>query len=109
MADIADLFTEPTAQERTAQILRDSLEGGRNVIRASLENVERMIWANPFGLSPQEVFDILGTRAGPLLALKATLLPILVASFPGQAIGRLKPDNVTLVVGEDGTVTIMGA
>ena len=108
MEGLADLFTEPTAAEQTGRIIADSLAGARGVLRASLENVERMIWQNPYGLTPQQTFDVLGTKAVALLQLKAAMLPMLDAAFPGEKIDRLKPENLTIRMNEDGTVTIVG-
>jgi len=103
---IADLFRPPTAAEQTARIIADTLEGAKHVNRSALENVERLIWQNPYGLTPQQTFDILGTRAAGLLTLKDSILPMLDAAFPGETVDRLKPDGVTLAVNEDGTVTV---
>jgi hypothetical protein len=84
----------------------DTLEGAKNVNRAALENVERMIWQNPYGMTPQQVFDLLGTRAAGLLSLKDAILPMLDLAFPNEVVDRLKPQSVMLTVNADGTVTV---
>ena len=112
MADqiaIGSLFTPPTPQQCTERTLADALVGAASVNLSTLENLERIIWANPWGLSAQEVFDLLGQRAGQLLALKAALLPRLAAAASAAKSRppiELKPEGVTLTVSDDGTVRV---
>ena len=106
MAGLSDLFAPPTPEQQTARILADTLDGAKNVNRSALDNALLMIWSNPYGLTPQQVFNILGTRAAALLQLKALIVPLLEAAFPGEPISDPKPANVNLVTNEDGTVTV---
>ena len=112
MADqitIGSLFTPPTPQQCTERTLADALVGAASVNLSTLENLERIIWANPWGLEPQEVFDILGEKASQLLALKAALLPLLAAAASAAKSRppiELKPEGVALTINADGTVTV---
>lgn len=46
-------------QERTLSTLRSAIAGAYNIVAATVENCRMIVNANPWGLSPQAVFDLL--------------------------------------------------
>lgn len=100
-----DLFNDLTPEQKTILQIRDSAIGARNVMLAAVNNCEALIWTNPYGLTPQEVFTALGTAGKDLLAVKAAVLPIFAAAG-GEQPRQLKPEGVTLSADDDGNVTI---
>ena len=105
-ADLKDLFNEPTPAERTAQILRDECEGLKNHARASYENILRMVWCNPWGLSPQDVFDVLGKRGAALLKAREIFGAMLAEACPDNPPADLRPEKCEITVAEDGSVKV---
>lgn len=105
---LGDLFTEPTAEQWTAQILRDECEGLRNHARASYENILSVVWRNPRGLTPQQVFTVLGHRGAAMLKAKELFGAMLAEAFPANPPSDPKPKSAELTVSEDGTVTVSG-
>lgn len=98
-----------TAAERTAdQLVRAAQTTYTQLCRAQKETM-RAVWANPSGLTPQAVFDALGTSGGRLLAAHsaASDLVITLASMDGVPpdITPL-PEGVTLSVDAEGRVLV---
>lgn len=106
---ISGLFSPPTPQQCTERTLADALMGAASVNISTFGNLERIIWANPWGLTPQQVFDLLEDKGGQLLTLKSTLMPLLSAAATAagtQLPMELKPEGVVLTVAEDGSVKV---
>lgn len=61
------------------------------------------VWNNPQELTPQEVFDALGTNSGELFALSTLLVNTVNAAKPGTLVDE-HPYNYT--INPDGTVTV---
>lgn len=103
---LSDLMSEPTAAERTAALMRDEIAGLSNHIRASYENLLRTIWQNPYGLSPQDVFDVLGNRGAAFVRARGLFEQLLTEAFPANPPSDPKPKYAVLQVNEDGTVAV---
>lgn len=101
------LFDEPSAQQRTLQFLQDSLHGSLNTLRAAFDNGQMLVWENPYGLTPQEVFTALGENAGAMVAVSNATIAYINALAPEEKhIASKKPAETVLTVNEDGTVTL---
>lgn len=92
-----DLFQPLTPEQQTLLQIRDSAFGARAVMLAAVNNCEALVWKNPYGLSPQQVFDALGVAGADLVSMKAAVVPIFQASGGDQPT-QLKPECVTLRV-----------
>jgi hypothetical protein len=100
------LLNDPTIEQQTVALLKDAVVGTLNFLKNSFDNAQRLVWQNG-SLSPQEVFDALGTDAGELVALSAALAAFINSVAPeNKQVASLKPADVTLTVNEDGTVTL---
>lgn len=109
MADIID-FDTATPAEATLQTVRSDLTGWFHHSRATFENVDRFVRGNPHGLSPQEAFDALGTRAGNCVSVLVKIAQTLNQFAPPKyQVASSKPAGVTLKTNPDGTVTVNGA
>lgn len=100
-----NLFDDIDPATKTLLQLRDSAVGARQVMLAAVDNCEALIWKNPYGLKPEQVFAVLGSAGAEVLQLKAVLLPIFAASGGDQP-KQLKPEGVKLTVTEAGNVSI---
>jgi hypothetical protein len=106
VAEIIDF--EPTAEEQTLRVLRDATTGCFQQARSAFLNIDRLVWQNPWGLTPQQAFDALGTRAGSLVTYQTRLATFINQNTPGTAndVATIKPAGVTITVNGDGTVTL---
>lgn len=102
---LSDLFQEESADTKTARMILDSIVGAKNTLRSAWGNANALIWQNPYGLTPQQVFDALGTKAGLLLALSQQIVPLLEAA-DAEELPVLRPEGVVITVNQDGTVTL---
>lgn len=90
-------------QERTkVRIARKSYETYQGLI-GSYTDIREMVWNNQQGLTPQQVFDALGTDAAEMFQLSGLLV---------QTVNAVKPDTLSaaqpyeFTVNDDGTVTV---
>ena len=91
-------------QARTKdQIIRASSQTYAS-LKGSTQSLFNLVWKNQYGLTPQQVFDALGTDAASLHGLFAPVAGILNAAVPGS-INLTEPDAVT--VNPDGTCTVV--
>jgi hypothetical protein len=85
----------------------------------SLDALEQWIWKNPHGLSPEQVFELLGGDGGRTLALAEELRGLLTALLPAQTpnprtptvrgpfvSASLRPKGLRCTVGDDGIVAL---
>lgn len=101
------LLSNPTPQEQTAHALRNIVVGGLNFLRATYDNGQQMVWQNPYGLTPQEVFDCLGADSGELVRISDALGDFINTFAPeDQQVGSKKPSVVVLTINADGTVVL---
>lgn len=95
----------------TQRTLTDFLTNAINSMRAASDSAQRIVWQNPWGLTPQQVFDVLGTSAGPTTQLWYGLAQLVNGAGitengqPVQVTG-LMPAGTTLTFNVDGTVTV---
>ncbi len=93
--------------EQTLDIIRSGARGCLQQIKASVENSKSVVWQNPFGLSPQEVFDALDTQGKVLVDLLATLRTAHNSVVPAaHHIGALLPDGMTVTFNAEGKGTV---
>jgi hypothetical protein len=111
---VADPFdNDLTAEDQTKQWILDSVIGSYGTVRAAYDNLQRMFWQNPTGLSAQQVCNIYGTRAGAFVTIIQGMTTYVNAvraqlKTPGSALVSLKPSAATITVNADGSVTISG-
>jgi len=64
-------------------------------------------WNNKDGLTPQQVADKYGTRAGALFAFNTALVTFLLTQAAARSVNVIvKPPTNAFTVNQDGTVTI---
>ena len=100
MAILNDLHQKQ--RELALQIESSIRDTYKNMLNCYLTNFQR-IWANPEGLSPQEVIDGLGVYAAETFQLAELCKQTLNAAQPGT-ISAQPPNAVT--INSDGTVTV---
>lgn len=102
------IFDDPTGSQATTQWIKDSILGTWNQATSAYNNVDNLVWNNPYGLTAQQVFDGLGTNAGTLVdASNALKTCINRATWPAaKQVTSSKPANCTVTVNGNGTVTL---
>ena len=105
-----DIAPNPaTCTERT---LADTLAGCIASMRAAFDNAQRLVWQNPWGLTPQQVFDVMGATALQQVALAGGLAQLINGSgvlengTPIQVVG-LMPADKDMQFNQGGTVTVV--
>jgi len=98
--------TPPTTEQKQQQtVLRIQRQATHlfSQMGQTYEGIKQSVWGNQQGLTPQEVFDALGTNGAELFQLSALLV---------QAVNAAKPDTLDpaqpyeFTINEDGTVTV---
>ena len=108
MANLLDFDISPA--EQTLDIIRSGARGCLQQIKASVTNCGSLVWQNPFGLSPQGVFDVLDTQGEVLVNLLVTLRTAHNSTVAeAHHIGPLLPDGVTVTFDANGKGTVGGA
>lgn len=102
---------DPTPEAATLSNVLDSLLGSFYSTKAACENLQMQVWSNPRGLTPQQVFTALGTRAGAMVSVVTQTIAWLNfmrthLKTADAAIVSLKPAGVILTTNADGTVTL---
>jgi len=111
---MADQFdNELSAIDQTKQWIRDSVMGSFGTVQAAYDNLQRMFWQNPTGLTAQQVCDAYGTRAGAFVSIIQGMTTFVNAvraqlKSPGNPLVSLKPPAAVITVNADGSVTISG-
>lgn len=90
-------------QVRTAQNIKALANQGFQGLFKTAKLGLVLVWENPDGLSPQEVFDSLGTDAGAYLNVARKTIALLNEELPGT-LPEETPKPVT--INDDGTVTV---
>jgi hypothetical protein len=105
VADIVEFEVDPV--EATNRILRDNATGLFNHMRAVFLACDKHIWNNEFGLTPQQAFDAVGTRAVTLVDLLSRVAVAINATGPNATdVVSSKPAGMTITKNADGTVTL---
>lgn len=104
MADIIDF--EPDPVDSTRQALRDACTVFWSM-RSAFQNADRILWQNPWELTPQEAFNACGTKAASLVDFLTRLAVAINKTGPAATdVASSKPEAVTLTKNVDGTVTL---
>jgi hypothetical protein len=105
MADIIDFESDPVAD--TQQTLRSAANGCFNVMRSGYVNADTVVWNNPYGLTPAEVFAAMGTKGGSLVSFLTQVKNTVNAVAPASHdVESSKPAEVNVTINGDGTVTL---
>lgn len=99
------IATEQTPEVRTQRLIEDAATGCFQVMLTTWRNLYELVWANPLGLAPQEVIDLVGTDALKLFSLSAQIGEMLNQIQPGCVVNAV-PEGWTYTVNGDGTVTV---
>jgi hypothetical protein len=105
-----DLAVSPTVS--TERTLADILAGTINHMKAQFNNGQQIVWANPWLLTPQQVFDIMGTNATQQVMMSGGLMQLINGSgvlengVPIQVVGMMPADK-DMQFNADGTVTVV--
>jgi len=106
---IVDIFDDDDVRQKALKrVQRD-----QDVIAALFKNVvdtfRRMadfVWRNPYGLTPQEIFDLYGDKAVDLCRLSSAA-QAMVETYTGTR-PAVVPEGYDLQYNADGTVTVLG-
>jgi hypothetical protein len=90
-------------QKKVAVLLKKYANNMIKMIVRQHAKVLKNVWENPDGLTPQQVFDSLGTDAEEALTLSRDLVDFINARAPGSIDTSGLP---SLTVNGDGTVTV---
>ncbi len=105
MTDIIDFENDPVAD--TQQTLRSAANGCFNTMRASYINADDVVWNNPYGLTPAEVFAAMGAMGGSLVSFLTQVKNAVNAAAPASHdVTSSKPAEVVVTINGDGTVTL---
>lgn len=93
--------------DETLGILSSGVRGCLFQMKATVDNALSIVWQNPYGLTPQEVFDVLDTHgetwAGLMQKLKTTYNSVAPSNHD---IGDLVPADKTLTFDGTGKGTV---
>jgi len=73
---------------------------------ACYQMMDRAVWKNNVGASPQEICDKLGVNAGKAFAVLDAIKDLAAVAFPKTQLVSLRPADATAIVNADGSVTI---
>ena len=90
-------------QERVAKRIKQEATNLFTGMAGTYQTLKQIVWENPAGLTPQEVFDALGSDSAQLFQLSALLVQTVNAAQPGT-LDPAQPYNFT--INPDGTVTV---
>lgn len=94
-------------REQTLQLIRDSLTGWYNQTRAAYDNAVMLVWRNPFGLTPQEVFDTIGKDGAALVEYLQTVVKSLNdIGIEREPIAQPVPTDKEAKSNPDGSITV---
>ena len=94
-------------QARTAGRLSRHMVSGETQLLHSFAGMYQEVWQNADGLTPQQVCDALGTKAGSLFVIAGTMANALYTIDPagvGTMVGV--PAGYAVTIHADGTVTL---
>lgn len=97
---------EPTLAEKQTRVSRRIKQKSTETLFGLIGTYTELmqtVWQNPAGLSPQQVFEGLGTDASQLFSLATVLVTTVNTVQPGTLVDA-HPYNYT--INEDGTVTV---
>lgn len=100
-----DPTTLENKKQRTALAIRNSVQMLFAQMVNNYTQNHTLVWANPDGLTPQEVCDSLGGNATQLFGLASVLVDTVNHAAPGTLTAGV-PDGVTVTPNQDGTVKI---
>ena len=94
-------------QARASARLGQRMVGGEAQLLANFRALYNEVWHNAEGLTPQQVCDALGTRAGSLFVIAGTMANALYQIDP-VGLGAMinVPAGYTATIHADGTVTL---
>lgn len=98
--------TEPTLEQKKERVSRRIKQRSTETLFGLIgtyEELKNAVWNNPQGLTPQQVFDSLGTDASQLFSLSTVLVQTVNTVQPNTLVDS-HPYNYT--INEDGTVTV---
>ena len=90
-------------QQRAARRIKQMATELFSGMGDTYQGIREIVWQNPQGLTPQQVFDALGTEGAELFQLSSLLVQTVNAAKPDTLDGS-QPYNFT--VNDDGTVTV---
>lgn len=104
--------SDKPADQKTRETVTRAMSAGFAGIKGTFEQLKRLVWANPFGLTPQQVLDLLGGNdedgknlsAAKLFAASDACVTLL--NLTGEGITTVLPPGVTATINSDGTVTL---
>lgn len=97
-----ELTLEQKKERTKIRIARKSYETFQGLVGTYVE-LKQTVWENPQGLTPQQVFDALGTNGGELFSLSTLLVTTVNTVIPGT-LTDTHPYEFT--INPDGTVTV---
>lgn len=99
--------TDTPSGQAQLQIAQDRLAitGLFKNLNVFFKRIAAFVWKNPLGLTPQQVFDLYGTKAFDLVKLSMSYQAML-ETYTGVR-PSVVPEGFDLTVNADGTVTVV--
>lgn len=96
-------LTKAEKQVQVKQQIQSVANQGFNGLVKVLQTGLMLVWENPNGLNPQEVFDALGVDAKAHVLAAQAFINVVNMQVPG-AVNNITP--LPIVLNDDGTVTV---
>lgn len=93
------IVTEPSPSIETVNILTNTLTGWFNHTKGVLDSIQQYIWHNPYGLTPNEVINLLDSSGADWLLYRNKMIDIVGG-------GDITPDGLSINVDENGKLII---
>lgn len=93
-----------TTQEVTSEELVNVTKAGLDSLEWSWRRCYELVWHNPYGLSPQQVIDILGKDAQAVFLESYQIGELLIAH--GRKMTNAPPEGVKYKANPDGSITL---
>lgn len=98
-------LTTVERQVRARDAIKQRSTQAFQMLKGTAMSLAQIVWANPEGLTPQEVLDAVGHDAAALFQVSSLVSQIL-AIATGEAPAAVMPPGWTYTINPDGTVAV---
>jgi hypothetical protein len=94
-----------TPEDKAVKQIKNLATGIYQSILKSMIAGQKIVWDNQYGVTPQHIFDTLGTDGPVLLAIMSKLVE-LISIASGEQMQNPIPEGYTIGIGQDGRVIV---